>query len=282
MVLGATSDLRDLAFLTVVRTATLFGLTSRTEVSIQLLACPSCNHRRRWIGPDLGSAGVLNWNNTHLFTHELLNAYTNQFTASETPFSAFCRTMRRQYMDQMDSSSGAHAQFCADETFVRAWFAFAQLQDLGNTMSCPTCGPNPHVVIADGISLATQSSKLTHMVKPPTHTDSTSERLESISSYRARGLPAITKKEVRTAVNKFIDLTGPSTTEAMPMDQLETQLSRIEEKHSEVAQFLRLILQAPSVEHKKVYREFARQVSIKNYNATHFIQGNYYCLGGCP
>ncbi|KAH9834929.1 uncharacterized protein C8Q71DRAFT_132370, partial [Rhodofomes roseus] len=76
----------------VVQDAVLFGLMSRRAIKIEVLRCPVCAHSRRSIGPDLGWIGIFNWDNRYLFTHELLNAYTNAFTASETPFSAFCVT----------------------------------------------------------------------------------------------------------------------------------------------------------------------------------------------
>ncbi|TFK78358.1 hypothetical protein K466DRAFT_86578, partial [Polyporus arcularius HHB13444] len=148
------------AYTPVVQPALLFDLTRGYNVSMQVISCPTCNHRRRFVGADLGTIGILNWNNTFLFTHDLMNSYTNNFTASETPFSAFCTTVRRSYEDHPDSA-GHTILFCSDETFVRAWFAFIKLQDLGGTMACPTCGPSPRVVIADGVSLATHASKLT-------------------------------------------------------------------------------------------------------------------------
>ncbi|CDO77056.1 hypothetical protein BN946_scf184455.g6 [Trametes cinnabarina] len=180
--------------------ATLYGFSHASQVSIEVVPCPTCQHHRRCIGPDLGSTGVFNWNNRILFTHELLNAYTNTFTASETPFSAFCLTVRRQYEDQ-----DPKMKFCSDETFVRAWFAFVQLQDFGNTMICPTCGPSPTIIIADGVTLATHASQLTTKVRPPTLTDTKSEVVSTISSYKARGLAAITQKDVRTLVIKFVE-----------------------------------------------------------------------------
>ncbi|RDX43443.1 hypothetical protein OH76DRAFT_1199505 [Lentinus brumalis] len=160
----------------VMQAALLFDLTRGYIVAIQVVPCPNCNHRRRFVGADLGTIGILNWNNNFLFTHDLMNAYTNNFTASETPFSAFCTTVRRSYEDHPDSR-GHTVQFCSDETFVRAWFAFIKLQDLGGTMRCPTCGPSPRVVIADGVSLATHASKLTSSVRPPTFTNTSSERI---------------------------------------------------------------------------------------------------------
>ncbi|RPD53348.1 hypothetical protein L226DRAFT_342191 [Lentinus tigrinus ALCF2SS1-7] len=127
--------------------AILYGLARRQEVLIEVIPCPSCRHVRRSIGPDLGACGVFNWNNAYLFTHELLDSYTGSFTASETPFSAFCLATRRRYENYSEDM-----KFCSEETFVRAWFAFIQLQELGGTMLCPTCGTRPPVIIADGAS----------------------------------------------------------------------------------------------------------------------------------
>ncbi|KAL7279771.1 hypothetical protein ACG7TL_006178 [Trametes sanguinea] len=203
-------------------------------------------------GPDLGPTGVFNWNNRFLFTHELLNAYTNTFTASETPFSAFCLTMRRQYEDK-----DAKMKFCSDETFVRAWFAFVQLQDLGNSMTCPTCGPSPSIVIADGVTLATHASKLTAGVRPPTLTDATSEVVDSISSYKARGLAAITQKDVRALVIKFVEgvAAGPLADMSLVPD-----LSSMAQTYPALSAFLTEIVRTSNKELRQVYRDFARQL----------------------
>jgi hypothetical protein len=78
------------------------------------------------------------------------------YSTSETPFSAFCHYISRSYQEyRLDVT------FCSEETFVWAWFAFVQLQEaaLDNKMQCPTCGPSPKVVIADGVSLATQHTE---------------------------------------------------------------------------------------------------------------------------
>ncbi|KAF9230538.1 hypothetical protein BU15DRAFT_69113 [Melanogaster broomeanus] len=172
----------------VTKEAVMFGLTARTSVTINLLACPVCRHARRHLGPDLSKYGVFNWNNAMLFSHELLNSYTNAYTASETPLSAFCLTVRRAYLDYGDSNT-----FCSDDTFVHVWFAFTRIQELDSGMMCPTCGLTPDVVIADGISLGTHVSKLTSSIRPPI-----------ISSYGARCLPAITVHDLRTTVNKVL------------------------------------------------------------------------------
>ncbi|KAF9236952.1 hypothetical protein BU15DRAFT_32130, partial [Melanogaster broomeanus] len=148
----------------VTKEAVMFGLTTRTSVTINLLACPVCRHARRHLGPDLSKYSMFNWNNAMLFSHELLNSYTNAYTASETPLSAFCLTVWRAYLDYGDSNT-----FCSDDTFVHVWFVFTHIQELDSGMMCPTCGLTPDIVIADGISLGTHVSKLTSSIRPPTY-----------------------------------------------------------------------------------------------------------------
>ncbi|KDQ59656.1 hypothetical protein JAAARDRAFT_126642, partial [Jaapia argillacea MUCL 33604] len=142
----------------------IYGLTNRLNASIELLPCPVCCHVRRQIGADLGHFGLFNWNNSMIFSHELLNGFTNAYTTSETPFSAFCLTVRRTYMDH-----GTDNTFCSDDTFVQVWFAFTRLQELDSGMMCPTCGPSPSIIIADGISLGIHHSQMSANVAPPTH-----------------------------------------------------------------------------------------------------------------
>ncbi|KAI0373712.1 hypothetical protein BV20DRAFT_988743, partial [Pilatotrama ljubarskyi] len=250
--LQSISTCLPLAPATTMVQAILFGYTSRSEVKLEVLPCPQCRHHRRSIGPDLGNVGIFNWSNTVLFTHELLNAYTNAFTASETPCSAFCVTIRRHYEDH---SYGM--QFCSDETFVRAWFAFVQLQNLGNTMSCPTCGPSPTIVIADGVSLATHASKLTPHVRPPTFTDTLSERVETISSYKARALPAIPQKDVRNLVLRCLEVTASPL--KIPVDLPD--MSKVESTHPSVAKLLFLIASTPSTVLRRAFRELGRQIA---------------------
>ncbi|KAH9901484.1 hypothetical protein C8Q73DRAFT_677972, partial [Cubamyces lactineus] len=237
--------------------AILFGSRSRRGVTIDVVPCPTCHHRRRFIGPDLGVLAILNLNNEYLFTHELLNGYTNAFTASETPFSAFCLMLRRSYEE-----AGPEAKFCADETFVRAWFAFVKLQELDSGFKCPTCGPAPSVVIADGVSLAPHASKLTPLVMPPTHTNASSERIESISSYRARKLPAIHQKAIRKEIHTLLDM---STQE--PQTLQDSDLSDdIRTLYPEIVVFLRTTLHADmysvKMRHRrKAYRDLMRQIA---------------------
>ncbi len=72
-------------------------------------------------------------------------------------------------------------------------------------MKCPTCGPSPQVVIVDGVSLSTHSSKLTSVIQPPTVTDASSENITLISSYGTHLLPAIPEKTTQVMILKFLE-----------------------------------------------------------------------------
>jgi hypothetical protein len=63
-----------------------------------------------------------------------------------------------------DNSS---VSFCRLQTFEDAWFAFVRLQELASIMQCSTCGPNPTVVIADGIAVSFPSHRV-ESLQPPT------------------------------------------------------------------------------------------------------------------
>ncbi|KIJ24234.1 hypothetical protein M422DRAFT_275025 [Sphaerobolus stellatus SS14] len=57
----------------VTETFLIFGLHQVYNATIELARCIICNHRMRLYGPDLGTHGIFNWNNSFGFTHELLN-----------------------------------------------------------------------------------------------------------------------------------------------------------------------------------------------------------------
>ena len=187
-----------------------------------------------------------------LFTHELLDSYTSSYTTSQTPFAAFCTTIRHHYQNYT-----AYMRFCSDETFVRAWFAFSQLQDLGNTMQCPTCGPSPSIVIADGVSLATHASKLTSAVRPPTFTDTSSESITTITPYKARKLPPIPQKELRSLLLRFLESPPASSAEA-PNTGILAPLCA---KYPALAPLTELYVQLPVNDvRRKAYKELLSQV----------------------
>lgn len=231
--------------------ARLYDTSRSYLVSIELLACSVCRHARRKIGPDLGDKGIFNWNNTMLFTHDLLNAFTNAYTASETPFAAFCLNVRRSYQEH-----GFEVPFCSEETFVRVWFAFIQLQELDSGMKCPTCGPTPKVVIADGVSLGTQRSKLTASVSPPTRTSTNSDRVDSISTWKSRKLPTIPQKDIRTSIQRLLEATKTHMPDQLP------DLRKITDTYPVLHEFIRLYIQNDIASpHYRSYRNLIQQIA---------------------
>ncbi|KII82852.1 hypothetical protein PLICRDRAFT_96050 [Plicaturopsis crispa FD-325 SS-3] len=233
--------------------AIIYGLTMRLHATIELLPCPSCKHGRRQIGPDLGGYGLFNWNNTMLFSHELLNAFTSSFTTSETPFSAFCSTVRHTYMEY-----GVQNTFCSDDTFVRVWFAFTRLQNLDSGMACPLCGPSPEIVIADGISLGTHHSKLNDLVCPPTRVTESSEKVESISSWKARALPAIIQADLRSLVHKLLERTAT----CIPVPAELPDMSSLSSVYPDLMGLIRLyISNGTGSPHFKAYRNLIKQIA---------------------
>src|SRR5205814_5876087 len=125
--------------------------------------CNACSNTHGKIGPDLSKYGILNGNNKLAFSHQFLNSYTSQFTHSETPFNAFHLSIQDEYLN-----APSPVEFYDDEIFEYAWFAFIRLQEIESSMQCSRCGPNPKVVIADGISVSFPSHHRTESLRPPT------------------------------------------------------------------------------------------------------------------
>jgi CxC4 like cysteine cluster associated with KDZ transposases len=109
--------------------------------------------------------GVFNWNNRMAFSHGLFNCFTSQFTTSETPLYAYHQTVMNTYL-----SEDSPIPFCGLRTFVLAYFAFVRLQRIGSPMECLQCGPNPAVVIADGISVSLPKHRAGNL-QPPTESE---------------------------------------------------------------------------------------------------------------
>lgn len=180
----------------------VYGLNSVTSHRITVQKCRTCpSVQHRSIGPDLRKLGVFNYNNTSLYTHELLDEYTSEYTLSETPLVAWTKVVSRRYARR-------NCDFVTYKTFEHAWFAYAQLQSLGgrNIMQCTTCGPSPKVVIWDGVTIAFSQSQLTEDLHPPTtiHEDAPVRQ----SKYAIKP-QLIQDKKLRTAVRKATS--GPST-----------------------------------------------------------------------
>lgn len=130
--------------------------------SIELQPCPnSAPLKRRFIGPDLRELGLFNYNNTSIFTHDLLDDYTSAFCTSETPFVAWITVISRRY-ERLGCS------FVGEDLFRSVWFAYAKLQQYPGDMICSDCGPHPDTVIWDGVTLAFGRKKLLGSLHPPT------------------------------------------------------------------------------------------------------------------
>ncbi|TFK57946.1 hypothetical protein BDN72DRAFT_752988, partial [Pluteus cervinus] len=135
---------------TITRQGTLLGMSQTYSLEIELQVCPSSSSKKaHYIGPDPRNTGIFNYNNSVLFTHELLEDYTSQYTASETPFASWVLVTSRRYI-----SNSSPNPFIGVETFRLAWFAYVNLQIVNGDMTCPICGPNPRDTIWDGVTLA--------------------------------------------------------------------------------------------------------------------------------
>jgi hypothetical protein len=147
---------------------TVFTLVRPLSTRIQLQKCPNCpsiQNSSKAIGPDCQELGIFNYNNSLLFSHDLLDEYTSAFTSSETPFSAWIKLVVRRYQKW---SRPAPLSFVEESIFRKVWFGFIGLLDLSNDMLCPQCGPTPDTVIFDGITLAYSKKNVLDTIYPPT------------------------------------------------------------------------------------------------------------------
>jgi hypothetical protein len=143
----------------------VFTSTTAVKKQIQTSYCLVCRYTKGRVGPDLGEFGLFNWNNKYAFSHELMNNYTSQFTTSITPFFAFHQTVVNTYLCEESPEP-----FVSLHIFCSAWFAFIRLQQLSTNMQCSRCGPNPRIVIADGVSISFPRHRVSGL-HPPTLRD---------------------------------------------------------------------------------------------------------------
>ena len=206
----------------------IYTLQEAFTCEIERQICPTgCSGGRyRFIGPDCSKIGLFNYNNRLLFTHDLLNDYTLCYTTSETPFTAWVTVTQTRY-DQFSPG----ATFVSEEIFRAAWFSFTPLQCFGLEMQCPVCGPEPPVVIFDGVTVAFGKKHLTGSLKPPTVPD---EHSPVRTCRSVQGQAAITDKSLRGYIRKVV--TGRSllvsTQELGNGDHEEHSSSDVEEGES--------------------------------------------------
>ncbi|KAK7028890.1 hypothetical protein VNI00_014814 [Paramarasmius palmivorus] len=182
----------------------VYTLSERLTRKIELQECPSCApHRQCWIGPDARESGLFNLNNSALFTHELLDEYTNRYTTSETPFVAFVLCISRIY-----ESRGT--KFIGEDLFRSAWFAYASLQELENDMWCPDCGTYPESVIWDGVTLAFGKKHIRSSLRPPTEKapDAPRRRHKRVLEQQWIVIPDEGRSKVRRRLLKWLKRWG--------------------------------------------------------------------------
>ena len=64
--------------------------------------------------------------------------------------------------------NGCDRDFVGDDAFRTAWFSFSRIQLLGDSFQCALCGPNPEVVIFDGVTAGFHAKHRTSTLTPPT------------------------------------------------------------------------------------------------------------------
>jgi hypothetical protein len=177
---------------------TIYCLTHVEFADIEVQLCPSCNSKtRHHIGPDPREVGLFNLNNKRLFTYDLLDEYTSAFTSSETPFFAWVSSRSHTY-----KTYNSPTPFVSEDVFRAAWFAYVQLQNFVNDMSCMICGPNPERVIWDGVTIAYRKEKILPSLQPPTFTSSESPIRDSVRYQPKQQL--IQKSDVRQLLHTFL------------------------------------------------------------------------------
>lgn len=163
---------------TTVRECTVYTLMEPYRTTIELQVCPRCPpESRRYIGPDLRTRGIFNYNNSALFSHQLLNEYISAFTSSETPIEPWVQQTARRYEDVKAGNA-----FVGGGLFRAAWFAYVRLMSLENDKCCPRCGDHPESVIWDGVSIAFGRKHVNTGLQPPTISSPDAPRRSSKSA----------------------------------------------------------------------------------------------------
>ncbi|KAL0564892.1 hypothetical protein V5O48_017147 [Marasmius crinis-equi] len=145
-----------------VKNCTVYTLTGSLTCDIELVQCPMCPYQKHcFMGPDTRNIGLFNYNNSVLFTHEVLDDYTSRYTGSETPFMSFVEAMARVY-------KGRGCSFVKEDLFRSVWFAYVTIQEFSHDMCCTRCGDALESLIWDGVTLAFGKKHLSESLSPPT------------------------------------------------------------------------------------------------------------------
>ena len=177
----------------------IYTLTSAIQRTIQTVYCHVCHNSRGRIGPDLGNFSVFNYNNRWGFSHELLNSFTSALTSgSEITFVSFHRIIVESYID-----AESPIEFCDTEIFEYAWFGFVRRQKLATSMRCSLCGPDPDVVIPDGVAVSFPRYRVKEL-HPPTMSAAHTSHIK-VDKKRSKSYSPIPGNKVcRTQVEKAL------------------------------------------------------------------------------
>ncbi|KAK7047547.1 hypothetical protein VNI00_006314 [Paramarasmius palmivorus] len=207
------------------RESTIYTMTGKKKCIMDIQACPDCPLARRcFIGADPRDIGLFNFNNSVLFTHELLDEYTSRFTISETPFVSFVTCMARVY-------TGRKEMFAGEDLFRSVWFAFATIQHLEGDMVCPDCGDTPDTIIWDGVTLAFGRRHVRETLEPPTHIPVDALKRNRVRTKKQQWLPdpkkgasprVLLAKWIRKWGTKKVPISGPERSESEDSDGVET------------------------------------------------------------
>ncbi|KAK7060732.1 hypothetical protein VNI00_000464 [Paramarasmius palmivorus] len=184
---------------TTTRPCKVYTYTSCVSRLIEVQRCPTCPPRRHcFIGPDPRALGIFNYNNSVLFSHELLDEYTNRSGTSETPFAAFAQCSSRVF-------EGRGSKFVGEDLLREAWFAYVSIQRLTKDMMCPRCGDHPENMIFDGVTLGFHKKHLTDSLKPPTFVETTAPLRRRKYPIKPQWLPCRTnEKPIRERLRVWI------------------------------------------------------------------------------
>ncbi|KAJ8079455.1 hypothetical protein PM082_013793 [Marasmius tenuissimus] len=182
----------------VVNTCIVYTTTGALTREIELVQCHTCPSRKRcFLGPDPRELGLFNYNNSIIFTHELLDEYTSRFTTCETPFVAFVESMSRVY-------EGRGSVFVKEDLFRSVWFAYVSVQDYSQDMYCLKCGEEPDCLIWDGVSLGFGRKHIQDSLRPPTYTDNSSPNHGRTYPHKPQLIPQDTKQPLRNLIRRWV------------------------------------------------------------------------------
>ncbi|KAL0569082.1 hypothetical protein V5O48_012884 [Marasmius crinis-equi] len=206
----------------VVKPCTVYTITGRLTRDIELVPCPVCPSRKHcFIGPDPRNLGLFNFNNSVLFTHELLDDYTSRYTSSETPFAAFVEVMGRLY-------EGRGESFVKEDLFWSVWFAYVNIQDFSYDMACGKCGDEPDCLIWDGVTLAFGQKHALDTLRPPTRMHESAPKRYRQFPKKPQLIQQIQKAPIRRPMKQWIQGSSKKRA-AKPKESDESGVNDVDE-----------------------------------------------------